>query len=96
MTELENKLAEKILEKIDMDKLTDKIAEKAAELIIQREYPATPVITPKTPWYPSTQPEMPYPPITVMYGVAPVEYKQTSVDTEYIDSLMTTKENTEK
>ena len=49
MTGLEEKLAEKLLEKIDIDKLierigldvlTDKIAERAAELIVEREYPS--------------------------------------------------------
>ena len=89
MTELENKLAEKILEKIDMDKLTDKIAEKAAELIIQKEYPDYPVIPPFEPgeiWpkVPEIQPQV------LMYGVPPVEYKPTSAVTEYI------KENTEE
>lgn len=50
MTELENKLVERILEKLDMDKLTDKIAEKAAELIVQKEYPSIPITNPSNPW----------------------------------------------
>ena len=51
MTELENKLVEKILEKMDLDQLidrigldvlTDRIAEKAAEMIVEKEYPSAP------------------------------------------------------
>lgn len=78
MTELENKLVEKILEKIDMDKLTDKIAEKAAQLIVQKECPASPVIPPLNPAPPypwTTPPERPYEPITVMYGVVPTKFE---------------------
>ena len=84
MTELENKLVEKILEKIDMDKLTDMIAEKAAELIVQKEYPSIPItpgvpITPGSPW---TSPTKPIEPIVVMYGVSPTEFKITTAITE--------------
>ena len=77
MTELENKLVEKILEKLDMDKLTDKIAEKAAELIVQKEYPESPVIPPFNPVvpYPWTTPPTPREPITVMYGVVPTQFE---------------------
>lgn len=90
MTELENKLAEKLLEKIDLDKLiekigldvlTDKIAEKAAELIVKKEFTDTPTfpsnpINPVTPW-PTPTPYIP--PITVMYGVTPTEFNPTAV-----------------
>lgn len=84
MTELENKLVEKILEKIDMDKLTDMIAEKAAELIVQKEYPSAPTTPPCpfTPGRPWTSPAQPIEPIVVMYGVSPTEFKITTATTE--------------
>ena len=89
MTELENKLVERILEKMDLEKLiekigydvlTDKIAEKAAELIVKKEYPDAPTgpiapIIPGNPIKPSTPWELP---ITVMYGVTPTEFKPTT------------------
>ena len=77
MTELENKLVEKIMEKLDMDKLTDKIAEKAAELIVQKEYPSTPITNPVDPWIApgSIKPNNPFGPVTVMYGVTPTEFR---------------------
>ena len=87
MTELENKLVKKILEKIDMDKLTDMIAEKAAELIVQKEYPSAPAAPttppcPFTPGRPWTSPAQPIEPIVVMYGVSPTEFKVTTAVTE--------------
>ena len=77
MTELENKLVEKIMEKLDMDKLTDKIAEKAAELIVQKEYPSTPITNPSSPWIAPQWPDKrdPFGPVTVMYGVTPTEFR---------------------
>jgi len=80
MTELENKLVEKILEKIDMDKLTDKIAERAAEIIVQKEYPSSPA-TPSPsipwtePWWTPRTPNNPFAPVTVMYGVVPTQFE---------------------
>lgn len=85
MKELENKLVEKILEKIDMDKLTDKIAEKAAELIVQKEYPNSPVtpqIVPKKPWMDIFTP--------VMYGTIPTEF-DSNIGKEFIDDSVNTK-----
>lgn len=88
MTELENKLVEKILELVDMDKLTDKIAEKAAELIIQKECPNAPVFPPFSPGLPWTTPPSPIKDlIAVMYGVTPTEFKvsddsQSTANTE--------------
>ena len=85
MTELENKLVEKILEKIDMDKLTEKIAEKAAELIVQKEYPNSPVtpqIVPKEPWIDIFTP--------VMYGTIPTEFN-SNIGKEFIDDSVNTK-----
>lgn len=93
MTELENKLVEKILEKIDMDKLTDKIAEKAAELIVQKEYPESPIIPPFNPVvpYPWTTPPTPREPIMVMYGVVPTQFEVQS-DATTSASISTKKE----
>ena len=85
MTELENKLVEKILEKIDMDKLIDKIAEKAAELIVQKEYPNSPVtpqIVPEKPWMDIFTP--------VMYGTIPTEFNN-NIGKEFIDNSVNTK-----
>lgn len=95
MTDLENKVLDKILEKIDIEeliekigyeKLTDKIAEKAAEFIVQKEYPDQPIIqpiSPQSPWInPSPWKTEPYPisPVTVMYGVTPTEFKPIAFD----------------
>lgn len=102
MTELENRILDRILEKMDLEKLiekigydvlTDKIAEKAAELIVKKEYPDAPIgpitpVIPSNPIKPSTPWELP---ITVMYGVAPTEFKPittydssaTTATTEY-------------
>ena len=85
MKDLENKLVEKILEKIDMDKLTDKIAEKAAELIVQKEYPNSPVtpqIVQKEPWIDIFTP--------VMYGTIPTEFNN-NIGKEFIDDSVNTK-----
>ena len=101
ITDLENKVLDKILEKINIEeliekigyeKLTDKIAEKAAELIVQKEYPNTPVEQPfiPNPWInPSPWKTEPYPitPVTVMYGVTPTEFRPTALDTQ-IQSLL--------
>ena len=94
MTELENKLVEKILEKLDMDKLTDKIAERAAELIVQKECPTSPIIPPFNPVIPypwTTPPERPYEPITVMYGVVPTQFEVQGDSTTSV-SISTKKE----
>ena len=85
MKELENKLVEKILEKIDMDKLTEKIAEKAAEIIVQKEYPNSPVtpqIVQKEPWIDIFTP--------VMYGTIPTEFNN-NIGKEFIDDSVNTK-----
>ena len=85
MKDLENKLVEKILEKIDMDKLTEKIAEKAAELIVQKEYPNSPVtpqIVQKEPWIDIFTP--------VMYGTIPTEF-DSNIGKEFIDDSVNTK-----
>jgi hypothetical protein len=88
MTELEDKIVEKVLELVDMEKLTDKIAEKAAELIIQRECPNAPILPPFSPGLPWTTPPSPIiEPIAVMYGVTPTEFKvsddsQSTAETE--------------
>lgn len=95
MTDLENKVLDKILEKINIeeliekigyDKLTDKIAEKAAEFIMKKEYPDTSTEQPfiPNPWInPSPWKTEPYPitPVTVMYGVTPTEFKPTAFET---------------
>ena len=86
MTELENKLVEKILEKLDMDKLTDKIAEKAAELIVQREYPSSPAPSPINPVIPNpinpinpwVSPNRPIEPIVAAYACIPTQFVSTS------------------
>ena len=81
--EFKDKLIEKLLEKIDIqglievigyEKLTDIIAEKAAELIVEKECPNAPT-TPYIPWVPPFDPNNPIAPVTVMYGVTPIEYK---------------------
>ena len=97
MTDLENKVLEKILEKLDLDKLiekigydvlTDKIAEKAAELIVQKEYPDQPIIQPISPSNPWINPNPwkiePYPisPVTVMYGCVPDQFNINSINSE--------------
>ena len=88
MIDLENKVLDKILEKINIEeliekigyeKLTDKIAEKAAELIVQKEYPDKPITQPidPNPWinpYPWRTEPYPITPVTVMYGCTPTEY----------------------
>ena len=95
MTELENKLVEKIMEKLDMDKLTDKIAEKAAELIVQKEYPNTPIIDPVKPWIAPdlTNPSNPFGPVTVMYGVTPTEFRPTCLTQNSAGDFLTGNEN---
>ena len=95
MTELENKLVEKIMEKLDMDKLTDKIAEKAAELIVQKEYPSIPITNPSGPWIAPdpTNPSNPFGPVTVMYGVTPTEFKPTCVTQNSTVDFVTSSEN---
>ena len=95
MTELENKLVDRILEKMDLDKLiekigldvlTDRIAEKAAEMIVAKEYPSAPAIPsdPVIPVNPATPwPTTPIiPPITVMYGVTTTDFKPTAFGQE--------------
>ena len=95
MTELENKLVEKIMEKLDMDKLTDKIAEKAAELIVQKEYPSTPITDPVKPWIVPdlTKPNNPFGPVTVMYGVTPTEFRPTCLTQNSAGDVLTSNEN---
>ena len=55
MTELESKIVDRIIEKMDLDRLidkigldvlTDRIAEKAAEKIVKMEYPDVPDTSP--------------------------------------------------
>ena len=50
---------------------------KAAELIVQKEYPESPVIPPFNPVvpYPWTTPPTPREPIMVMYGVVPTQFE---------------------
>ena len=95
MTELENKLVEKIMEKLDMDKLTDKIAEKAAELIVQKEYPSTPITNPSSPWIAPQWPDKrdPFGPVTVMYGVTPTEFRPTCLTQNSVGDVLTGNEN---
>lgn len=92
MTELESKLVDRILEKVDVDKLierigldvlTDRIAERAAEIIVAKEYPSAPAVpeSPLSPFIPETARPKPYfPPVTVMYGVTPTEFNPTAID----------------
>ena len=92
MTELEDKLVEKIIEKMDLDKLidkigldvlTDRIAEKAAEMIVEKEYSSTPS-APVNPIMP-VDPVTPWPKpgidqIIVMYGVTTTEFNPYAAD----------------
>ena len=95
--EFKDKLIEKLLEKIDIqglievigyEKLTDRIAEKAAELIVEKECPNAPA-TPYVPWIPPFEPNNPIAPVTVMYGVTPVEYRPTCLSDIKITSNST-------
>lgn len=77
MTEIEETIVEKILEKIDIDSLTDKIAEKLAKKIMGIEKddstPDNPIPkVPDIPWINPIRPSRPYEPIVVMYGCTPM------------------------
>lgn len=101
MTELENKIADRIIEKMDLDKLiekigldvlTDRIAEKAAEMIIKREYPSAPdtppapiTIPPGFPWTAAPKIE---PPVTVMYGVTTTDFHPGAAEQAVHDSCV--------
>lgn len=66
---------------IDEERLTDKIAEKIAEKLLKDGNPFTPnpvIPVPGTP--PPINPGQ-WPPITVMYGVTPTEFRPTTIDT---------------
>lgn len=97
--EFEDKLVEKILKLIDIDKLTDKIAEKAAEIIVQRDYsdspaPVNPVIpnpiNPSNPWSTPTNPNpwispRPIEPTVVAYGCTPTIFSKVTAKTNNTD-----------
>lgn len=95
MTELENKLVVKIMEKLDMDKLTDKIAEKAAELIVQKEYPSTPITDPVKPWIApgSIKPDHPFEDVVVAYGVPSSGFRPTCLTQNSTGDVLTGNEN---
>lgn len=82
MIDIENKIIEKVIEKIDFDLLTDKIAEKVADYIIKDKVinpdPVNPFISPINP---SLIPDQ-----ILMYGCTPTPYQAISSDTNKSDS----------
>ena len=97
MIDIENKIIEKvidkidinsIIDKIDIDLLTDKIAEKVADYIIKNKIINLDPINPINPinlFVPSVDPEPFIPDQVLMYGCTPTRYQITTSDTDKSD-----------
>ena len=77
MSKIESKIAEIIVNKIDIEELTNKIAEKVAEKILERDLGILDV-PPSIPDPITPRPYNPWKDIVVMYGVTTTPYTTIS------------------
>lgn len=84
MIDIENKIIEKVIDKIDIDLLTDKIAEKVADYIIKDKVINLDPVNPVNPFVPPVNPSL-IPDQVLMYGCTPIHYQATTSDTNELD-----------